>query len=654
MTANDPDWSVFWSYGANRANAPDGENLRIGKHVGEDNDTTREDEIIGYIVAEAGSGSFDGIGYSAALGGDTILGYDNTPQSYAIGNLADPSVAIATLSGLDGGNGGWSVLYGDDPLSETSLDLVIDEDQVFDSERGHTTEQVAYLLFDQQTVVGESVILEDNFADLSNWADLSQEITWGGHPLGTSGFTTGQIDGQQAVFLNDSGPFDTSSFIGFSSNDDLKTFTALDYAFTDAIDRRNEILTIEFDARWDSLSNSGEGGRLLAILMDDYPETGVSGGDLSNFAGNPFGTPALHLRIRPSNIARSFLQYGGGGEGEFEIFGNPSQWWLPGFITNTPGTGNSSPGQGNEYPNGSWQSTQQSLGSQDWSTYTYKILPYRQEIYENGQLVGVMALPENLPSAPQYEYYEQLEALRLYWRGADPAYVSNLRITTTPASLNNTDPVISDIADLSITENTTSDAIAFTVDDAEMDVSDLILWAESDNLDLIALEDIVFGGNGAERTVSITPTNGETGTATITLTVSDGSLTASDTFVLTVEPTAQQENQTSTQALTWEPTSNHSWDTTSLNWFDGSNQVNWVNEDSLVAHFESLSTPIDINGSIQAEGIEFSASGTLNIGTDESLIIGEQGINGNFIWRVANGYKNPTSETTATARFTVY
>ena len=365
MTANDPDWSVFWSYGASRTNAPDGSNLRIGKHVGEDSDTTREDETLGYIVTETGSGSFDGIGYSAALGGDTILGYDNIPQSYAIGDLADPSVAIATLSGLDGGNGGWSVLYEDDPLSETTLNLVVDEDQINDSERIHITEQVAYLLFDQQTVAGESVILEDNFADLSNWADLSQEITWGGHPLGTSGFTTGQIDGQQAVFLNDSGPFDTSSFIGFSSNDDLKTFTALDYAFTDAIDRRNEILTIEFDARWDSLSNSGEGGRLLAILMDDYPETGVSGGDLSNFAGNPFGTPALHLRIRPSNIARSFLQYGGGGEGEFEIFGNPSQWWLPGFITNTPGTGNSSPGQGNEYPNGSWQSTQQSLGSQD-------------------------------------------------------------------------------------------------------------------------------------------------------------------------------------------------------------------------------------------------------------------------------------------------
>ena len=58
----------------------------------------------------------------------------------------------------------------------------------------------------------------------------------------------------------------------------------------------------------------------------------------------------------------------------------------------------------------------------------------------------------------------------------------------------------------------------------------------------------MFAGNDAERTVSITPTNGETGTTTITLTVSDGSLTASDTFVLTVEPD-QQASQASAQVL---------------------------------------------------------------------------------------------------------
>src|SRR6185503_10765142 len=44
----------------------------------------------------------------------------------------------------------------------------------------------------------------------------------------------------------------------------------------------------------------------------------------------------------------------------------------------------------------------------------------------------------------------------------------------------------------------------------------------------------VFGGSGANRTVTVTPAGGQTGTATITVTVSDGALSASDTFVLTV------------------------------------------------------------------------------------------------------------------------
>ena len=57
----------------------------------------------------------------------------------------------------------------------------------------------------------------------------------------------------------------------------------------------------------------------------------------------------------------------------------------------------------------------------------------------------------------------------------------------------------------------------------------------SSNTALVPTANIVFGGSGANRTVTITPAANQTGTATITLTVSDGDGgTASDTFVLTV------------------------------------------------------------------------------------------------------------------------
>ena len=57
-------------------------------------------------------------------------------------------MAVTTMAGVDGGNGGWSYTYGAAPLATTTIDLVIDEDQVGDTERNHTTEQVGYVVFE--------------------------------------------------------------------------------------------------------------------------------------------------------------------------------------------------------------------------------------------------------------------------------------------------------------------------------------------------------------------------------------------------------------------------------------------------------------------------------------------------------------------------
>jgi hypothetical protein len=52
-----------------------------------------------------------------------------------------------TRSYMDGGNGGWPILYGSTPVTSSNLMLAFDEDQERDSERSHTTEQVAYIIF---------------------------------------------------------------------------------------------------------------------------------------------------------------------------------------------------------------------------------------------------------------------------------------------------------------------------------------------------------------------------------------------------------------------------------------------------------------------------------------------------------------------------
>ena len=56
----------------------------------------------------------------------------------------------------------------------------------------------------------------------------------------------------------------------------------------------------------------------------------------------------------------------------------------------------------------------------------------------------------------------------------------------------------------------------------------------SNNTTLVPNANIVLGGSGANRTVTVTPAANQTGSATITITVSDGTNSASDSFVLTV------------------------------------------------------------------------------------------------------------------------
>ena len=95
-------------------------------------------------------------------------------------------------------------------------------------------------------------------------------------------------------------------------------------------------------------------------------------------------------------------------------------------------------------------------------------------------------------------------------------------------------PTISNVASQTTTENITTAALPFIVGDDLTAASALTLSKSSANTTLVPNANIVLGGSGANRTVTVTPAVNQSGTATITLTVSDGTNTASDTFMLTV------------------------------------------------------------------------------------------------------------------------
>ncbi|MFN0077962.1 MAG: multicopper oxidase domain-containing protein [Prosthecobacter sp.] len=102
----------------------------------------------------------------------------------------------------------------------------------------------------------------------------------------------------------------------------------------------------------------------------------------------------------------------------------------------------------------------------------------------------------------------------------------------------NTAPTIGSISAQSTNQNTATSAIAFTVGDVDTGAASLTLSGTSANTTLVPNANIVFGGSGASRTVTLTPATGQTGSAVITLTVSDGAATAISVFTLTVVPTA--------------------------------------------------------------------------------------------------------------------
>ena len=96
-------------------------------------------------------------------------------------------------------------------------------------------------------------------------------------------------------------------------------------------------------------------------------------------------------------------------------------------------------------------------------------------------------------------------------------------------------PSITPIAAQAITMNSATPSLPFTVRDDLTPSGSLAVIGASSNTTLVPVANIVFGGAGALRTVTVTPSTGIGGKATITLTVTDANgLTKSTSFLLAV------------------------------------------------------------------------------------------------------------------------
>jgi hypothetical protein len=97
-------------------------------------------------------------------------------------------------------------------------------------------------------------------------------------------------------------------------------------------------------------------------------------------------------------------------------------------------------------------------------------------------------------------------------------------------------PYISCLPAQIIPEGTSTGPIPFTIGQVDTPPDSLLLSVASSNPTLAPETSVVISGSGSDRTVNVTPVSGRVGLAVITVSVSDGVLTSSSSFSLTVQP----------------------------------------------------------------------------------------------------------------------
>ena len=111
------------------------------------------------------------------------------------------------------------------------------------------------------------------------------------------------------------------------------------------------------------------------------------------------------------------------------------------------------------------------------------------------------------------------------------------------------DPTVSTIDDIISCQDTSSDSITFTVGDDITATANLVIAATSNNQSLLPDANIILGGSDANRTIVVTPISGQSGTSTVTVSVTDESanvttITFDVTFGDTTNPIAVAQDIT--------------------------------------------------------------------------------------------------------------
>ncbi len=93
---------------------------------------------------------------------------------------------------------------------------------------------------------------------------------------------------------------------------------------------------------------------------------------------------------------------------------------------------------------------------------------------------------------------------------------------------------VSSISNQLIISNTNTGPLNFTVSSPNVPAASIVVTPTSSNQTLVPNGNLVLGGSGANRTVTVTPALNQTGVTTITLAIGDGTTTTSTAFQVSV------------------------------------------------------------------------------------------------------------------------
>jgi hypothetical protein len=119
-------------------------------------------------------------------------------------------------------------------------------------------------------------------------------------------------------------------------------------------------------------------------------------------------------------------------------------------------------------------------------------------------------------------------SLNVVISGAD---VNGINFAAAPL---NTPPTLLPLVNQTFAEDSISQPITVTIGDGQTAASSLIVLTDSSNPALIPARNVIITGNGANRSLELLPLFDQSGTAVITVTVSDGLAQATQTFLATV------------------------------------------------------------------------------------------------------------------------